>query len=280
MKISQSTVAHSVGSEPSPTTHRRGRRAELTETAIADWLKTAPVGALLWDAVPGFGVRRWQTRATFVLTYRAGRRARWLTLGEVGVRPLVKARKAAKVALGAVADGEDPATARDEGRAAETMREAGDRWLTHIGALRKPLTAREYAALWARTIAPRLGSLAVRDVARADVARLHAALADTPGEANHALGVLSSFFTWAERLGLRAQNSNPCRGVPRYRRLAHTRYLSVPELQRLGRVLDVAAHDEALTVTDAATGETRTEPVSLTALRIVRLLALTGRAPQ
>ena len=135
MKPSQSTDAHLVGSVPTPRTHRRGRRAELTETAIADWLKTAPVGALLWDAVPGFGVRRWQTRATFVLTYRAGRRARWLTLGEVGVRPLVKARKAAKVALGAVADGEDPAAARDEGRAAETMREAGDRWLTHIGEL-------------------------------------------------------------------------------------------------------------------------------------------------
>src|SRR5687768_14222095 len=183
---------------PRLSTDRHARGAVLTETAIDKWVGTAPVGAKLWDGVlPGFGVRRWQTRTTFVLTYRTGRRARWLTLGTVGVVPLAKARRAARVALGEVAEGADPAKGRDDVRAAETMREAGDRWLAHVSGLRKAGTAREYAALWARTVVPRLGTRAVGEVDRADVARLHGALADTPGEANHALGVLSSFFAWA-----------------------------------------------------------------------------------
>jgi integrase len=270
----------------------------LTETAIEQWLATAPVGALLWDAqavekrrragdapagekrhrageLPGFGVRRWRTRATFVLAYRVGRRARWLTLGTVGADSLAKARRRARIAIGDVSDGTDPAAARDEVRAAETVREAGERWLAHVASLRKRGTAAEYRRLWARSVLPRLGSLPVREVTTADVARIHAALRGTPGEANHVLGVLSSFFTWAARLGMRPPHLNPCRGVPRYAEPPRTRYLSAAELGRLGAALAQAARAESLTVT-ADDGTKHTEPVSRTALRIIRLLALTG----
>lgn len=248
----------------------------LTKGRITRWLPTAAIGSVLWDGrTPGFGARKRRTRSVFVLAYRTGRRVRWLTLGQVGVLPVAKARQAARVALGKVSSGADPAAIRDATRAAETVTEAGEKWLDYVESLRKPRTAAEYRALWARAVKPRLGTIRVREVTRADVARLHSARKKTPGEADHALAVLSSFFNWCERLGLRSQNSNPCKGVPRYSKHASTRYLSEPEFERLGRALAQAELDGVVNVTDKD-GNSRDVSVSTTALRIIRLLALTG----
>jgi len=69
------------------------------------------------------------------------------------------------------------------------------------------------------------------------VADLHYRLRDRPYLANRVLAVLSKLFNLAEVWGLRPDGSNPCRHVPKHRERKRERFLTQPELQRLGRAL-------------------------------------------
>jgi integrase len=68
-------------------------------------------------------------------------------------------------------------------------------------------------------------------------------------------------MSWCEEYGYRAENSNPCRKIAKYRTRKVERYLSLEEFTRLGRVLDQLA-DEG--------GE------GIFVVAAVRLLSLTG----
>jgi len=107
----------------------------------------------------------------------------------------------------------------------------------HVRPKRKPGTVREYQLLIDKHISPAIGKYKAIDVTRPQVAELHRSMRETPFAANRALGFLSAAFNWAERQGLRPDNSNPCRHVERYREQARERFLSSAELARLGEVL-------------------------------------------
>ena len=61
-----------------------------------------------------------------------------------------------------------------------------------------------------------------------------------PYQANRTLAVLSKMFSLAEVWGWRADGSNPCRHVKRYKERARERFLSPEETDRLGAVLKEA----------------------------------------
>ena len=79
--------------------------------AVVDRL---PISGVVWDAdVRGFGVRRQQRDASYVLKVRVGTRQRFLTIGRHGAPWTPEtARKEARRLLGEVAAGRDPADAR------------------------------------------------------------------------------------------------------------------------------------------------------------------------
>lgn len=83
----------------------------------------------------------------------------------------------------------------------------------------------------------------------------------TPYLANRVLAVLQKLMNWAEHQGYRPQQSNPCRGVGKYREEARRRYLTPEEMKRLGAALRVAERWQAMS------------PIAVTA---IRLLLLTG----
>jgi hypothetical protein len=56
--------------------------------------------------------------------------------------------------------------------------------------------------------------------------------------------LLSKFFGWAEKHGLRPDGSNPCRHVEKYREGRRERFLSQAELARLGDALREAEQDK------------------------------------
>lgn len=58
-------------------------------------------------------------------------------------------------------------------------------------------------------------------------------MAGKPVQANKVLRVLSSFFTWCERQGLRADHSNPARLVETYAERRRDRLLDAAEYARL-----------------------------------------------
>ena len=197
-------------------------------------------GELAWDAdVRGFGVRCQRRDRVFILKTRIKGRTRWFSIGCHGSPWTVEtARREAKRILGAIAGGADPATARDIAKGAPTLDELANRYITeHVEAHNRPSTATVFKWLVNTCILPTLGKLKVQDVRRDDVAKLHAAMKDTPRQANQTLAVLSKMMHLAEAWGLRPDNSNPCRLLKRYPERKRERFLSEPELQRLGAVV-------------------------------------------
>ncbi len=223
-------------------------RGKITKRSV-DALKLADGGeAVLWDSeLKGFGVRVQRGGGkSYVLHYRAGtgRGAplRKLTIGRHGSPWTPEtARREAKRLLGMVENGADPAADRIARQEAPTMAELAERFLAeHAEAKRKASTAAEYRRLLDKIILPALGKRKAADVTRADIAKLHHANRAAPYQANRVLAVLSKMFNLAERWGLRADGSNPCRHVEKFGERKRERMLSPAELARLGDAL--AAH--------------------------------------
>jgi integrase len=148
------------------------------------------------------------------------------------------ARREAVRLLGLIRDGRDLHAERAEEKASPTFAQFAERFLTEYAANRhKPRTLAEEQRLLRTQILPALGSLRLRDIDRAKVARLHAQLSSTPITANRVLALVSSILSWAEKVGERPVGSNPVRGLPRYPEKARERYLTREELQRLGEAL-------------------------------------------
>ena len=218
-----------------------------------------------WDTdIRGFGVRVSPAGSrTYILKYRlTSGRVRWASIDRVGVVTLAQARQRARQLLGVVATGDDPLHRKDVARGAPTVSTVADRFLEeHVEARRKPSTIRLYRLAVASHIRPFLGQLAIADVSRADVVRLHHHLRATPYLANRVLAVLSKLCSWSEDYGYRPPASNPCRGVEKYTEQPRQRYLSVAELSRLGAALRNAE---------------RYKRISPSAVAVIRLLLFTG----
>lgn len=101
----------------------------------------------------------------------------------------------------------------------------------------KPRTVTVNRSYLRRQILPSLGGRPVAEIDRPEVQRWMASLHATPDAANRSLPLLSVIMRHAELLGLRAEGSNPCIGVRRYRRRERERFLGADEAAALGRRL-------------------------------------------
>jgi integrase len=236
---------------------------------IVDALAPSPAGAVYaWDdQLSGFGVKVLPSGSRrYIVKYRigsGGRQApqRWLTLGTHGAITCDQARDMAQQALAAVARGEDPQGDRLAGRQAPTV---ADLWARYEGEqlpLKKASTAKDDRRRWREIVEPQLGRMPVTAVSRADIDRLHKRLRETRYNANRVLSLLLRLFNVAEAWGWRAQGTNPCHHVERFKEESRERYLNADELVRLGTALDELISEESLWPEAAAA---------------IRLLLLTG----
>lgn len=215
--------------------------------ALLDRLVLPEAGSrtLLFDSeIAGFGVRVTPRARTFFVQYRAGtgRAApkRRLSLGQYGALTLEQARSLARAVLADVAKGQDPAANRNASKDAPTVSAFGVEYLQEVWSRRKETTAREYARLWAKHVVPSIGSRRLIDVLPADIARLHRAMRSTPYNANRVLAVLGSFFTYAERQGVRPKHTNPAHEIEPFKEESRERFLTPAEVARLGEALNRA----------------------------------------
>jgi integrase len=219
---------------------------------------------ILWDGdIPGFGVRVHPSgRKAFVLQYRIGRRSRTMSLGHTQVITPDRARGLAIAHLAAIEENRDPLAERDDRREALTVRELARRFeAEHIAVHLKPLTAAEYRRALKKAILPCFGQRLIAEVSREEIARFRHKYRHVPYFANRCLAILSKMFNLAELWGLRADATNPCRHIKKYKEERRERFLSAAELRRVGEVL---AEMEAERVEMAS------------ALVAIRLLILTG----
>jgi integrase len=235
--------------------------------ALVEGFSPAGTDQFLWDRdLRGFGLKVTpKGTKTYIVQYRiGGRRGRTerSTIGRHGTFTAEEARSIARQLLGRVAVGQNPAADKRASSSVARMNGALDAFFSdHVAAKLKPATASEYATIARLYIRPTMGKSLATEVTRSDVAHLHLSMRHHPYQANRTLALLSKFFNWCERYGIRPDGSNPCRHVERFKERKRERFLDESETWRLGRAIEKLLRAGAITPWAAAA---------------VRLLLLTG----
>ncbi len=248
--------------------------AKLTKSLV-DALEPSKVGVkgsylFAWDQeLRGFGVQVMPSGLkSFVLQYRnAEGRSRRMVLGRYGVMTVEEARKDARILLGKIAKGVDPAEEKPPEGDTLTIAEVCDWYLTEAEAGRilgkrrraiKPSTLKMDRSRIEAHIKPllgkrQIGALKLGDIegAQADIAagktskgRLGARGGTTTGGegvAARTMSTLHAILEHAVRLG--KIQRNPAKGVRRMASTARKRYLSRTEIAKLGEALRRAEAD-------------------------------------
>jgi len=253
--------------EPFLKNHGGNVSKKLTKR-IVDSTGPSEKDVYVWDSdIKGFGLKVTPSgRKVYIYQYRIGGkrgRTRRMTLGvHGGAFTPVQARQAATVVHGQVMSGIDPAAERDKAKDGKTMAELLAKFdRDHIAVNLKSKTASDYRSTIRLHILPKLQHMLVQQVSRQDIARLHHSMRDTPYMANRVVATLSKFFNWCEKFGYRAEYSNPCRHVDKFKEKRRHRYLTTEEQVRLGETLTQIEKERL---------------ISLYAVAAIRLLNLTG----
>ena len=206
--------------------------------------------------IKGFGVRVTAASAkAFILNYRAGGRERRYTIGAYPDWSVAAAREEAKELKRRINRGEDPMGERHSARAAPTVKDLAERYITDHLPKKRPSSQTDDKAMIDQIILPRLGKFKVADLRHADIDRLHREVTKrAPYRANRTAALLSKMFSLAIKWEMRPDN--PAKGIERNHEEKRTRYLLGDELARLTAAL--AEHPEQ------------------TSANAVRLLLLTG----
>lgn len=249
----------------------------------------APETIYFDDKLPGFGLRVKASGAkSYLIQYRNARGlSRRYTVGQHGRLTAKQARKEAKLRLGDVERGKDPAQDRQEERGAMSVKALCEEYLLAaakglvLGKRKRPKKASTLATDRGRIdrhIVPLLGRKTVREITAADVTRFmrdvasgktaadvktekkrgRAIVEGGPGTAARTVGLLGGVFSFAVSEGIR--RDNPVRGVQRPAGRKRNRRLTLEEYAQLGQALNEADADEE-------------NPAAIAA---VKLLALTG----
>lgn len=207
------------------------------------------------NVVRGFGVRitKAGTRA-FVLNYRVAGRERRIKIGRYPDWSVEKARKQAKSYKQDVDRDIDPLGKRQAERAAPTVGDLCDRYITDHLPDKRESSARDDKAMIENIIRPKLGSDKVAAIEQGQLRHLHRSLASTPYRANRVLALLSKMFELS--IGWKMRPDNPAKRIKKFPEIKRERFLSADEIKALVKALD--------------------EYKDQTAANIVRLLLLTG----
>ncbi len=257
--------------------------SKITKRVI-DSLQPDPAGkdVFVWDtgdgALKGFGVR---VKASGVMSYfvqyrnKEGRTRR-MVVGRVGVLTPDEAREQAREKLRDVTKGGDPSADRFVGRKAMTVNQLCDWYLKEATQWVKPSTLAADKSRIQTHVKPLLGHRIVTGLTLSDIEKFQVAIAagktaksrpekGRSGKANggrgvaaRTVGMLGTILEFAKRN--KVIESNPARGVRKYPDQRSRRFLSLDEIQALGKVMR-----EAEEVLENKTG-----------LAAIRALLLTG----
>ena len=192
----------------------------------------------IWDSeLAGFGMRvRPSGRTYWFVRLRHRGKHRRVSLGRTDEVDAMLARTRARRLLAEVAL--DGLPKRAVVKATPTMADFVDTYWPEIARYWKASTAKRSLSAWEQELRTVFGEIRVADVSKADVVRWRdACVVSREARYNRALPVLAALLKYAEQLNLRRKGSNPCRGMPRYKREPVERYLSPLEYRRIADAL-------------------------------------------
>jgi integrase len=216
-------------------------KLKLTKTAVESQTPQKEAVILHDTEVSGFQAKVTPTgRRIYQVWYRTKEgKERRPKIGEHGVFTVQQARDRARVILGAVHKGEDPAAALQALKAAPSMEDLCGRYMSDHAEIHKAASSiSEDASMIRNYILPFLGSTKVSSVTPIDVQKLHLNFKKFPHRANRLVALLSKMFGLAEQWGLRDPGTNPTRSIKLYKEERRQRFISIGELERLGDELD------------------------------------------
>jgi integrase len=227
-----------------PRRPKPSRRVFLDGNFARRKLPLRPSEYCIWDTeLAGFGLRVRPTgRYYWFVRLRHRGKHRRITLGCTDDLGAELARTQARRLLAEVAL--DGLPKRTVIKATPLMTDYVETYWGDIARYWKPSTQKRNREAWKNDLEPVFGELRVADVATTDIIRWRDDCAG-PREArfNRSIPVLASLLKYAEQLHLRRKGSNPCRGMPRYKREAKERYLSPLEYRHIGAALREAEGD-------------------------------------
>ena len=243
----------------------------------------------IWDdELPGFGLRVFASgKRSYLIQYRAAGRTRRYTIGLHGVWTPETARQEAKIQLGRIAGGDNPAEERQLDHKAITVKELCALYAADLnaglilgkgGRPKKPTTIGTDTGRIDRHIIPLLGARRVKDLTKADINKVlkdimagktrvsvktrklrgKAIVRGGAGTATRTVGLLGGILTYAVDAGIIERN--PAHGLKKPKDNVRNRRLSEAEYRALGQMLRKAAENEKYALT----------------VEIIRLIALTG----
>jgi integrase len=234
------------------------------------------------DALRGFGVRvSYGGKRAFVVRYRALGRLRRLTLGPYPDLPLVEARRRARLALGDVAGGSDPAEEKQVQRDGLRFKDLAKDYLEHAEKWHRRWN--EEKRIIDKDLLPVLSWRLLNDIKRREIRALVENIArkrNAPIMANRTLALLSRMFNFAlDREWLEA--SPAARIKEPGKEGSRDRVLNDDELRLLWAELEtLAAGDGALRHRQLPTESAKRDPaITPATAEAFQLQVLTAQRP-
>lgn len=262
--------------------------AKLTKRVV-DAVEIRDKDYFIWDdELPGFGLRVFTSgKRSYLIQYRSAGRTRRYTIGLHGIWTPETARQEAKVQLGRVAGGDNPAEERQLDHKAVTVKELCTLYLNDLkaglilgkgGRPKKTTTIVTDTGRIERHIIPLIGARRVKDLTKADINKVlkdimagktrvsvktkklrgKAIVRGGAGTATRTVGLLGGILTYAVESGIIERN--PAHGIKKPKDNVRNRRLTEAEYRTLGQMLLKAAAIDKYAMT----------------VDIIRQIALTG----
>ena len=232
-----------------PRRRKPGRRALLDGNFARRKLPLRETEYCIWDTeLAGFGLRvRPSGNYFWFVRVRHRSKHRRISLGRTDELDAAVARAQARRILAEVAL--DGLPKRAVVKATPTLSDFVETYWDDLSRVWKPSTIKRNRNAWRLSIEPEFGAMRVADIMPADIHRWRDGCSGE-GETsfNRAVPVLASLMKYAEALRMRRKGSNPCRGMPRFKRPKMERYLTPAEYRRLGAALREAESEHPIPV--------------------------------
>jgi integrase len=218
---------------------------KFTKTAIKGIKATGKRYTIFDDEFIGLAVRIGARGGkVFYFVYRAGKGRtaplRWLKLGKFPAMTVEQARHMAKDKAALVTLGGDPALEIRQSKITPLTETVLETFMAEFVEPRlKPTTAVSYRSLINIYLKPALGKLRIKEVDFRHIAKLHHSLRDKPYQANRAIAVAGSFFSWAAEMGYTGRDkANPVAGINKYKEHKRQEFMTPEMLSLIGDTID------------------------------------------